>query len=1342
MKRRVFIIIIITAVILALSSIGFAAWGIIGAQSGESNGEFIGYTIIDLENITNENTKQAFLYNESGLYSTTGLGNSTSFSIQVNVVQKAIPYNIVIDLIDYDGILTGATVTSIATSEINNEITTISTGNTSITISNVNSTTSYMITFNILTDNSTYQSIYSRLDSGFDEFNLKITANTENGNWSIDKTILMNAVFQDLMPVSKPTALANLVYNGNSQSLVDAPDNGTKYNLDISTGINAGTYNITATLISGYCWSDDSSTSQYIFSSSIAQKLIIFNDDEISTNYTSNNDSKWSVIKNFINGKSDMFIDESNNPLTSISGLSYSLSSMTDNTNTYNNSTNANDYVHGSTYRVSISISLTNTNYYLRSTTKSGATITNNLTSLIFKYKTVKKYGDSSYNYTIEEAIANITSGIIETCPGGDSVFTYFTKINGTQSYTLQAKLRIPFANVDMDYHGSNGWNSSDKSNYSNLDSIHVNEVNSVYSVLYVPVGITINTSNTIIVGGLIGTTGTVKNRGVLMNYGIINVQSGSLGVYGFIKGTGCINATGTTSIVEVFKIYDWEGGQQGGGKVNSKIFPINAYSAHNCSCDMKIYSGATLEAFWIIEFNNDLYRGFQRGDKNGNVYIISNNSNALFNLSSGYLEKKVLNNATNTELKNVTGNNQVKKQIDIINIYGNCSDGSISMQINATGSSFTMSNSDGTALPISYMYINICSGTSQFNKSYKFLPGSHLNVSPEATLSIMQSGIMFFYSLEQCILDENYGTVYSGPNRFATQTGGNLATREDAYLTVDGTLNISNGGYISGLIKTTGSTGIINNNGYNYATIKIIDTINKTTILGFPIANVNTKDRTDYMRGNVISGINSYNCVTMTTGTWYANNNCWYKPGSITIKILDNANNQIDSCTINAGQSVSSSFIDLTDNKFNKLYYIFDGLFTDINGVNSFNNSTIFYSDTIIYAVYSPDPNYHFYHIDFNPNGGTMTSSESVDIVDNGVITGVTLPNATKDGYTLKWKRNSDDEEFNPNTEYSFSSLFDEDSIELIAEWTIVTYTITIKSNNTSYGTVSPTSVGNVPYGTVITISSNKLNINGTTVTATPKSDGDTFSTWSITNNYVVTGSIEITANFTHSQSCLTPNTLITMADGSVKEIQYLTTGDMVMVFNHETGMLDIAPVTFNEFEEQQWFNVIHLIFNNGKDIGVISEHGFFDLDTMRYEYITEDNYLDFIGHKFYTIDGEYTTLVDAYISEEYTMCYSLPSYYHLNLFTEGLLSMPGGITGLFNYFEYADNLQYDQEKMADDINTYGLFTVEEFEPYGVTEEMFYAYAGQYLKVSLGKGILTEEYLMYLVERYGKYTE
>ena len=363
-------------------------------------------------------------------------------------------------------------------------------------------------------------------------------------------------------------------------------------------------------------------------------------------------------------------------------------------------------------------------------------------------------------------------------------------------------------------------------------------------------------------------------------------------------------------------------------------------------------------------------------------------------------------------------------------------------------------------------------------------------------------------------------------------------------------------------------------------------------------------------------------------------------------------------------------------------------------------------------------------------------------------------LPTVNNNGYTL-------DGWYTSNTggvKLGETFIMGNSDTTLFARWIPNNYSVTITtSNSTTTVSVNGTTVSNggtIAYGSVVkvvlsysqtdsltfTVKAGQTDVTRYTDEACTKT---TTSTTAGTYYFrMPANNITISSSSESGGFCLLPNTLVAMADGTFKEIQYIVPGEMVIVFNHETGMLDVAPVTFNEFEEKQWFNVVHLVFDNGSNIGVISEHGFFDLDTMRYEYIDETNYQNFIGHRFYRMDGSTTTLINAYVEEEYTMCYSFPTYYHLNFFTDDILSMPGGINGLFNIFEYGDNLQYDQDKMIEDINTYGLFTAEEFAQYGVTEEMFYAYGGQYLKVALGKGILTEEYLMYLIERYGKYTE
>ena len=190
--------------------------------------------------------------------------------------------------------------------------------------------------------------------------------------------------------------------------------------------------------------------------------------------------------------------------------------------------------------------------------------------------------------------------------------------------------------------------------------------------------------------------------------------------------------------------------------------------------------------------------------------------------------------------------------------------------------------------------------------------------------------------------------------------------------------------------------------------------------------------------------------------------------------------------------------------------------------------------------------------------------------------------------------------------------------------------------------------------------------------------------------------------------------------------------------MFNHETGEYDVSMVMFNDAEPLREQVVINLFFANGAYVGVVSEHGFFDLDLMKYVYITEDNYWEYVGHRFYAMDGE-TVLEDAYLTIQEVEVYSPVTAVHLNLFTNGLLSMPGGVPGLFNIFEYGDDLKYDEEKMNADIEEYGLLDYSFFEDM-IPYDVYIAFNGKYLGIAMAKGILTEENLAYYVERYSKF--
>ncbi|MBQ3019011.1 MAG: hypothetical protein IJD77_00275 [Clostridia bacterium] len=289
---------------------------------------------------------------------------------------------------------------------------------------------------------------------------------------------------------------------------------------------------------------------------------------------------------------------------------------------------------------------------------------------------------------------------------------------------------------------------------------------------------------------------------------------------------------------------------------------------------------------------------------------------------------------------------------------------------------------------------------------------------------------------------------------------------------------------------------------------------------------------------------------------------------------------------------------------------------------------------------------------------------------------------------------------------------------------------TITVKAGNTTI-----TSGNYVDNGTDLTIT--VASKNNSTINSVTAKVGNTTSTLSTTG-----GTVKVTANTTitvTATSCLVEGTMIMMADGSQKAVENIVAGDKVMVFNHETGKYEAGTIWFNDHADDPAMlrNVINLEFANGAKARIAYEHGYFDLDLMRYVFIREDNMHEFIGHRFVAtsyngtevVQSE-TTLVKAYITQEVVKVYGPITEYHFNLVSDDMLSMPSfnfDATGMVNIFEYDENLQYNAEKMQADIETYGVFTYEEFSEYMSYEDYCKAPI-QYFKVAIGKGNLTWE--------------
>lgn len=238
------------------------------------------------------------------------------------------------------------------------------------------------------------------------------------------------------------------------------------------------------------------------------------------------------------------------------------------------------------------------------------------------------------------------------------------------------------------------------------------------------------------------------------------------------------------------------------------------------------------------------------------------------------------------------------------------------------------------------------------------------------------------------------------------------------------------------------------------------------------------------------------------------------------------------------------------------------------------------------------------------------------------------------------------------------------------------------------------------------------------------------------------ITYTIRLRESNNTDPNCVASGTLITMADGSQLPVENIRNGDLVRIYDHENGCYSSSAVVCTEYDGDKEWRVIHLEFSDGTTQRFIYEHGLFDLDLNKYVYITEQNYNEFVGHRFAKESDsgyEIITLINAEIRIEHTGSYSIATEYHLNYFVNGMFSMPGGLTGLFNFFEYDQDLKYEKELMDNDIKSYGLFTYDDFKDYMSEETFNRIFPIKYLKISLAKGLTTFEHLEYIIERYIK---
>lgn len=594
--------------------------------------------------------------------------------------------------------------------------------------------------------------------------------------------------------------------------------------------------------------------------------------------------------------------------------------------------------------------------------------------TIIVKYKTAK-IGNAYY--TIEDALSESASGNI-TLAGNSSgnasyIITSFTKLT-------YGELTAGYTQKDIDNYFKNYKDCSSTNESINhytlsgktlivpyADGVTASSTEStsagtdkVYSALIIPNDITLNISSTMNITAEVRHISTsnvcqVYARGVVMNNGTINVKSGAnILAYGYLKGSGTVNLESGATATDLFRIFDFKGGKASYATYE-KYFPINSYSLHNISCKTIVNSGSTYKAFYSITASNKWF--------NGTVNIIAptSESNTLFKLSSGYIEKSAKPAASwtssdeeYTALDAIVGSNQICGQIDVIDIHGVAVDGKVKISIKVNlvlfDVSVDMETSKAVPLPIAYMDITICKDAKMTlsNCSYKFMPGAKLTVEEGATLKTASGVQLVMYSTGQCNSAENFN---NNPKPFYP---GLCVDQTDALLIVNGTATIY--GRVSGKIlsKSKDALLIITTNNTEITVLKSYSDSN--------LGSIETETTTANAIGNTVDGENQNLENTTYKSQEVGSNIVWVKANNI--KTIT-----FDSC---GGTFISPKTIILTNGNFtipatnedgsayletpSLDYYTFDGWFTAKDGGNQISVGSIVSSDITLYAHWTPN--------------------------------------------------------------------------------------------------------------------------------------------------------------------------------------------------------------------------------------------------------------------------------------------------------------------------------------------------------------------------------------------------
>lgn len=803
---------------------------------------------------------------------------------------------------------------------------------------------------------------------------------------------------------------------------------------------------------------------------------------------------------------------------------------------------------------------------------------------------------------------------------------------------------------------------------------------------------LTVEQGGYLYIGGVNGSDESLVKNQVTGQYSEITMSSkasldieGEVTCWGYIKeadksnnGSNVIvEKTGTLKTPLVF--YDFKGGFVSVAFNSEKIFPLSQWDMPNIQSQLTVNYGGKLVGRWLLNMNDTYYSGEAK---------ILASDHAFFNMTNENSKAVIKYNPysylyttwTDSSFRYKKGTKyDPKGGLTNFDLYGGGAFGtlSVSLKQKIVGQAAITYNivSSNFDLPINYRY-QIGLHNGTFNL------GNKIKFMPGSSLHVYEDATLNQTNNVIYIQSINYDEASKDGSYFYPELSSTSLIGNTARLIVDGTYNVNSGNF-GGYVETNNSKGQFN--------------ISKDAGTTASVKEAGYQSATKI----------SYTTSTASTELVISNSGYKYE-----------ANSNINFISKGNYWNLSNGFtIGFNIPYIDERYVIWK------DGKNSIPNLQI--DDTFTLPTVD----------DISLNSGVAVVS--------------------------KWKIG--DKEYNPGQSIILDKFILVNGLKFEPVWVasqkIITLSFSIKDTDVITGIIpdSSTNVNNKHFGDSFTsykaesmTKGNKDSWTGWYCVEEGKKIDEEKKQFTSTLNFEtypkLANNASLSFQATGSSSCILPSSLIMLPDGLYKQAGLLKPGDIVMSFNHETGRLEPAEIIINDDidKPEQTYDVIHLIFDNGNETDIVYEHGFFDLTLNKYVYLHTYDACNFIGHEFVffkNLNGqiERIKLIQVIINKMVTRVCSPVTANNLNIILDNMLSITGGITGLFNIFEYEnESLKYNIKKKNEDIKKYGLLDYSSFDKY-LPKELYDKLPCKYMAISIGKGFISWNTIQSYIDRWAR---